>query len=55
MDFLRKSEDKLIDGLFNGRKSINLVIDGLSTFKNSICPGFWVDTRDAMATKNTHT
>ena len=48
MDFLRKSEDKLIDGL-------NLVIDGLSTFKKSICPGFWVDTRDAMATKNTHT
>ena len=27
-------------GLFKGRKSINLLVDGLSTSKKSICPGF---------------
>ena len=31
---------KLTDGLFTGRKSINLLIDGLSTSKKSISPWF---------------
>ena len=31
---------KQTDGLFTGRKSINLLIDGLSTSKKSISPGF---------------
>ena len=34
MDFLNNPDgrtDKLIDGLFTSRKSINLLIDGLST------------------------
>ena len=38
--------DKLIDGLFNGRKSINLVVDGLSTCKKSISPWFGLRTLD---------
>ena len=43
--------DKLIDVLFSDRKSINLVIDGLSTCKKYISPGFWVESRDAVASK----
>ena len=43
--------DKLIDGLFRGRKSINLVFDGLSTWKKYINPGFGVKSRDAIASK----
>ena len=45
-------KDILIDGPFKSRKSINLVIDGLSTSKRSISPGFEVETRDAIASKN---
>ena len=47
MIFSTMGTDKLIERLFNGRKSINWVIDGLST----ISPGFEVESRDAIASK----
>ena len=43
MEFLTLKSPSIIvmltDGLFTGRKSINLLIDGLSTSKKSISPG----------------
>ena len=52
MDFSESFTDKLIDGLFTGRKSIILVTDGFSTCKKSVSPGFGVKSRDAIASKN---
>ncbi len=51
MEFSESITEKLYR-LFTGRKSIILLTDGFSTCKKCISPGFGVESRDAIASKN---